>query len=752
MRRFRSCSVILALLAAGCVGLDRPAPPAGFANLPWTDAPADRAVLVARLAFERGEPRRGLELAEAVLREQPHHVDALRLRQEVLRERGRRGLLWAECDPATSPHGEALAHYLRGRIAGTPGGKLTAFGRAAELAPDSLWPWLGLAHTLRRVDPDAAEDLYGRLAAASGRHPLVLAGHAALLQQTGRHGAALGVQSAMARDPRSRGAGELGRAQSLLALGREEEAWTALLAAVRLRGFDPAVQGLVHTWMQSGGGADRAAQVLDLLREDPALFADFARGDGVAVLAELLQRQGQDQTARALLARPEVSAGRPALRRLHRRLLLSAGDVAGFLAIVREDVPRAIVDVEPNQLRARWLRLLDGPWSAHDPLADAERSVALLEALLAAGFVAETEQVAEVALQLWPAAAALTALRDEARRQLAFEAAIRRLLYRGYQQGARQGLPQVLDEVRRAGQRIFGRDVVGAPPVFSVPLVGELVDPFGGDLAVHMDRYNRHLVLGRRGGGVAEGLLLTRLSVAELAADSGLPLAGRCLEVVTTDRDVRSLSGVVGGDLAGVALLNHFLIDYDAVREWARTIAVRRRIAAEDGMALLHDPLPPDPGMDPFDASFRLSVRSPVPDAGLAEAVLGTIRLHERQHLVDSFRYLPIEQNLWRGFALWLEFGMSASAIQAEMERRAELAALALSPHTELVLAHVADFLGEVDGESPHHRGFGDLARQLTGALLARGVPEAQALPSGWHLLDPALVRRAAQGLLDELP
>jgi hypothetical protein len=86
------------------------------------------------------------------------------------------------------------------------------------------------------------------------------------------------------------------------------------------------------------------------------------------------------------------------------------------------------------------------------------------------------------------------------------------------------------------------------------------------------------------------------------------------------------------------------------------------------------------------------------------------------------------------------------------MERRAELAALAVSPHTELVLAHIADFHAEPEAPSPHHRGFGALARELTEALVAQGVARDAALPSRWHLLPMPQVRQAARRLLGELP
>ncbi len=310
----------------------------------------------------------------------------------------------------------------------------------------------------------------------------------------------------------------------------------------------------------------------------------------------------------------------------------------------------------------------------------------------------------------------------------------------------------MISRLRELSERVLGRDIVGEPVRFRVPLVGEMLDPFRGEFAEHLARYNRHLVLGRRSGGVAEGMLLTRLSLAELPEQAALPLPGRCFEVIAVDRDVRAFSGVVGGDVAGIALLNHFLIDYDAVREWADSIADRRRIAAADGDVLMRDPLPAEPGFDPLDVAHRLALVSPVQDAGLDAAVLDTIRHHERQHLVDSFRYLPVEYNLGRGLGLIWRFGLSPARIEAEMERRAELASLALSPHTELVLAHIVDFLGDPGVESPHHRGFSELAREISRRLEQLGVEPEAAAPSRWHLLDMALVRRAARDLLVRIP
>jgi hypothetical protein len=370
--------------------------------------------------------------------------------------------------------------------------------------------------------------------------------------------------------------------------------------------------------------------------------------------------------------------------------------------------------------------------------------------MLDVGLLVEVEQAAALALLRYPDCEPVRRLRDEARVELAFEAGLRRLLYRGYREDDHADLVTVLGRLGELSTRVLGKDVVGKPRRFSLPLVGELLDPFDGALAEHLGRYNRHLVLGRRAGGVAEGMLATRLSLTELPDEPRLALPARCHEVIVTDRDVRALSGVAGGDFAGIALLDQFTIDFDAVREWARSIAERRRILAEDGGVALRDPLPAAPGADPLDAEFRLVALSSVQDADLEHAVLDMVRHHERQHLVDSFRYFPIEWNLGRGLGLMFRFGLSALAIQGEMERRSELAALAISPHTELVLAHIVAYLGRSGAPSPHHRGFLALAEQLEAALRQRGVGD-RAAPARWHELDMALVREVAAELHAEL-
>jgi tetratricopeptide (TPR) repeat protein len=750
-----SGAVWLIVLAACAAGVGSLVP----ARIDVRPLAADLAgsLAAARQQYERGAAPAALAELESVLQAHPDLVDAQRLRQDVLRSRGRAALLRAEAEARVQrAPADATAHYLLGRLLAADAQE-AAFRRAVELAPESVWPWLGYAYALRDRDPAESLAIYERLYAAADRHPVVGVAFAHALRSNGRLPEAIAVYERLAEAGDPPGVGQLGLAQTFLAMGGPAErmrSWAALALALRQRPFDSGVHALVRELLRAGMADEQVEHLVDVLREDPARMQDFATGDGAAVLATLLQRLQQPAAALAVLEAVGTGARQPQLRQRQRRLLLALGDVAGFLSLLRGDLPAGLIDDEANQVRGLWLALLTGPWAAGDPLGSGERAVGLACALRDVGLLTESEAVAEQARRRHPGdAPQLCAVRDEVRAELAFENALRRLLYLGYAQHEAPSFDDVLMRVREVSRTIFGKDVVGEVVRFSVPLVGEMLDPFAADLCTHLARYNRHLVLGRRSGGVTEGLLLTRLSVRDLPDDADLPLPGRCREVIGMDRDVRSLSGVLGGDLAGVALLSHYVIDYDAVLEWSLAIAERRRIARADGDAVLRDPLPVDADpLEPLDVSWRLAALSSLQDSELDLAVLDVIRRHERRHLVDSFHYLPFEDNLWRGLGLLLGFGLSPAAIEAEMERRAELAALATSPHLDVVLAHVADFLGEPDPDSPHVVGFGRLGRELVEELVADGVPAEAARAAAWHGVDRAAVHRAARRLFAGLP
>ena len=747
----------LGALLAGCSGIGLPLPDA-LEPLPADASHAGELVAAARAAHERDESKDALGLLERALALEPEHVEGHRLRQDILRDRGRTGLLlWESEERLRLQPDDAIAHYLAGRIALDDDAKLAHFLRATELAPRTLWGWLGVAFVMRRRAPEEASALYARLYALSGGEPVVAIAWGSLLRELTRYDDALTVYAQLRQRAGYEGIGDLGIAEVQLVKTGWRAAWPAMLSALGARPFDPGVHRLVLHVLVHGLNNEQVEHLLDQLRVEPERLALFRRHGNEDLLARLFARADDPHAARAGL---EPSAGMPPdapqLRRPWRRMLLSAGDVRGFLRDFAATFPRYVLNDEANQVRGLWLTLLEGPWMrARDPLVDVAMAADLVGALVATGLLDEAEMVGTLALQRHGTADdgplnRLQALRDEARRERSFERTLRRIVYGNYgPEYETASLTDVLRDLRKVSQEMLGRDVVGEPATFHLPLIGQLVDPFAPGLGRHLARYNRHLVLGQRSGRPPEALLLTRLSVRDLEAVAELPLAARCLEVIGDDRQISGLSSLYGGDPAGVALFNHYLIDMDAVRDWAHGLLERRRVAREDGLALLDDPLPR--GADelaPLDVEWRLAVRAPIADEDLEAAVLDIVRWHERLHLVDSFHYLPPEANLWRVLGLLLRHGFDAASIEAEMEARAEVASLARSAHTELVLAHIAGFLDDASSSSPHAVGFQRLALRMLALGRERGLPGQVAR---WEKGDMARFREIGRALLEEL-
>jgi hypothetical protein len=760
---------VATLLAAGCAATA--GVPESLWSVPSAADPAAREVAAIRHLREEGRAAEALSRIDAFLARHGDHVDGQRLRQDILRARGRRGLVLLEAEQRVerSPDDPA-AWYLLGRLAATPAAQQALFERAVELDPRFFWGWVGVAAATARTDPDRSLAIYQALYEAApelAQNGVNLA--AALIAQNRLDEAAAVYESLRGRSD-ARGVGDLGLARILALRDKRTEAWAPLLAAMLARPQDSGVHRLLEQFMLGGLPRDRLEQVRDLLLHEPGRLRAFLDGGGMGLAAELLLQLGDPFAAREALERRapagsgeaearELGPAVAGLRRAWRRAALATGDVKAWLIDLRHTFPSSLLVDEANQVRVLWAQLFSGPWyTAEDPLADAAHARDLVRALARTGLLTEADRVATLALARHGADAEvsvqLRADRDEIRRELAFEAAMRRVLYAGYAGGdAAPALPRVMDEIRRLGREILGSDVVGRPHVFTIPFVGRLVDPFAAGIGAHFARHNRHLVLGQREGGPVEAMVLTRLSLRFLPPAGPLAVPAQCREVIGEDRSIRARSGVVGGDLAGVALVNGYVIDMDAVRDWAEGLRVMRAIAHEDGDALLGDPLPERlHPLDPLDAEWRLALASAVPDGELDAAVLDMIRWHEHAHLVDTFHFLPPERNLWRVLGLLFRNGFSPAAVEAEMEARAELAALALSPHTHLVLAHIASFCQQsIETASPHAAGFERLASDLQRRLQARGLTAAATAVGRWHELPLGEVRAAADALLREL-
>ena len=754
--RTRLCVLLASVVTAACAVVG--GVPSEFDSVPRIDERLEAGMQ--QLDVKR--PLAALAIAESVLAEQPDSVEAARLRQDVLRDRGRLGLLRAEAERrlAENPR-DARALYLAGRIAPRPR-QPDYFAAAIAAAPNDFWGWFGLAFTMQRDDVDRSLAIYRALYAATDGMPLVARPYGRSCLMAERYDEAERVFVAMREAKPDDGEADWFLGELALARNQPLAAYGHILLALRRRPHDPALRAtaerLVTTFF--GHGND---DVLDVVLADAERLQAFVDAGGRSLLAALLVRKGMVAAARSVLALPGPprTAGE---RRLWRRLLMQTGAVAQALADLRDGFPAELLADEGNRIASVWRSLFEGPWMQHrDPTTDPAVAAALARALLRCGLVDEAEIVCAVAALHRDAVshvgtngvppdgrAELDAVGAEARRHLAFERALQRHLRVLAASRKADALHAFFELARASSVELLGRDVVGKPRRFSIPLIGELLDPLAPGLGEYFASYNRYFVVGQRGGRSLDALLLTRLSVRDVTPHPLLPLPTRCTEIVGEARQSRVGGDGLGGDLAGVALFHHYLVDYDAVRDWADGLRSRRRILREDGEVAMRDPLPQRVDADdPLDASWRLPMLDPTPDAALEAAVLDMIRWHEQAHLVDAFWYLPPERNLWRVLGLLIRHGFGALGIESDFERRAETAALALSPHTRLVLAHIATFLEGDAGGSPHAHGFRDLARQITAAARERGLPGAE--PHQWHLLDAAQAREIGVELLRRL-
>lgn len=755
--------VCLALLSASCRSVGS-VPNGRMSQLPGADGEADKALSEIREALQQGADGALLGAVDTLAKQHPDHVDVQRLRQDLLRARGRLGLLrhGAEARVREAP-GSAAAHYLLGRLLPPGPRQGRAFREACRLDPSMFWGWLGLGFALRRESPDRALQLYRELVAASGGAlPAVLAAADLSLAQ-GAWEQSIGFYRRL--DPDYPGLAAVGTARVHGAAGRLEEQWPHLLRGLELRPWDPAVHELLQQRIALGLSGDQESAVLELLLVDRERLELLIRGGGLALAVQLFQRGGRIAALDRWLLRVRADGGlQPAGMRALRRRLLARGQWLEFFETLDGEIPPEIYRVEANEVRGIWVTLMEGPWrSVEDPLADAGMACRLAHALMDAGLLVECAECCSLALERHTEDSALQSVLRECDRAWSVVRMVRRWLYgTGAEPGAALG--DSLAALRRDLKRAVGEDVVGEPEIFSVPLVGEVMDPLGPGLPRWLARYNRHLILGQRDGAGLEGMMLTRLSLMDVDPRPGLPLPGRCHEVIGEDHVIRPLDGLMGGDPAGVALLNHVVVDWDEIRSWAAGLARQRSLAVADGGMIFTDPMPGLGGLDgdgvpdredlldPVGVPWRLVAQEESGEGALRLAVLDIVRRHEHSHLLDFFRHLPAETKPLRNLALLFDAGFSPLHVEGEFERRAELGALALSQETGLLLAHIARFLEVNPGGSPHGIGFRRLALDLMEELQRSGAaPEAVAVRN-WHRLEPGEVRRAAHRLLQREP
>lgn len=770
--RHIACAALLLLASlAGCrstskalLGSSEPVFAAKVSDATWAQFRAADALVA------RGEDEAALARLEPIVAAHPLFVPAARLRQILLSGRGRGALLTTEAQALLERFPQRPEpQYLAIRLIPDLEIRYARIEAALRRFPRSWWLRYSYCWSLtRRRSVRAREPRFATELLKLARTPLPWAGSAILATQLRQAGQSRAVYKAILEGlvdkwPESKPHVRL----ALFANG--DDRWEHVVA-----GLSAAPYAAITTSVLRSVGRDQlqARRLVQWLARDPELTARLI--DAGHALRLIRAAEVSTDTAfadavrtRAIAARRASGLGRVGRwyfgpRGVLRERAVRRGDLEAAIASFEESLPRVVRDDERNAFAPRLRAVLDGPGRGVRACpARGERAAEILRALLGIGWV---EEVRILGRQWLAKHEGLASIVEEAERFARFELGVVELSMLG---GTKRRLSDVLGEIRALARSIYGTDVLGESEVLSFPIIGgRIVDPFGPGLARFFDRYGRHLVMGTLDEPVTRPQLAFGRKVYErrLPVSTELAVPGRAREVIVEEMSFAATTNMGFSEPAGVALWNHYVLDLRKWEEWVDDLDAMWQRMRADPEAVLSDPLPRGQALSmqtPAQVHWRLLARAMRDNAwsreDLLPAVLELLRLHERAHLVDAQRFLPAMRNVGAALQLFSTAGFSPASLMAELEGRAEIAALASGADPLLTLAHLAGFSGDAfeRDPSPHRIGFGRMLRELIARWRADGAPGAQDadrnLLAQLHLIDPMRARNYARSIIRDL-
>lgn len=477
--------------------------------------------------------------------------------------------------------------------------------------------------------------------------------------------------------------------------------------------------------------------------------------------AALASASGRNEMARRALEEGAASGRRGSrwmseLRLARARARDYAGAVDAFDAWLSPFLPSA---GEAAGARLAALRTAAGRATSEAP--DAAGVLEFAREASAAGWIEEALDAAGHAERLGGGAEAAALVRelDGFRR---FAGGVTRSVATAMRRdGAKASLEGVLESVARRGRRELGFDPTEGTRIETYFPVGALVDtsPGAPGLGRVFDSHGLELRMGRRFFGTVEAYVLRRVaSQSRSGSILGRPYEGREVLGEGTSKLTRFEAG--GSRIAGATLPGGLFLALDAIADEAEGLAglAARSPSLDPAVADAELPVPEDDAErvaadEPFDVEARLVAtalrRDPSP---LAARTLEDVRLHELAHLADVRDYLPVLAHLPNLLSWLVSSGFSFAAIEARLERRAELAALCVSRDPDLLLARILSAGAEPASTPPHSLGFAALAADFVAEVDRRGAAlpaidrRLAVLPQLWKL-SPEEIRSVARAL-----
>ncbi|PIE22030.1 MAG: hypothetical protein CSA62_14490 [Planctomycetota bacterium] len=690
-----------------------------------------------------GRQGEAVEIADRLLAQEPLFVPAHRLRQEYLRAQGQLGRAWEEWRQLRQRYGVTPeTYYLEGRLLADRHQQLRHFREGCRRWPSSYW--LRYAYSWSRSTQESEEQRAGELLLSSALDRRV-----PWPPITGLALRSLGEKAPKPLIQRQIELRELypfdGRISLELALHGSFD--LELLAEA----LDSGIASKAVLDMMARLPRCEREELLARIRKQEPLVERLLASGAVFPLADLALRAGRVWLAESWLRRSlelaetqgESVVQYGAARRcsVPEQLLLGLLVDRGSLAEAGE-LLRSILDPGLGPLLApkgEALQRLLKPEARKLLLPNnVEDALSLLDSLLAVGQVELVERLApRLAFRLPEASLGCEERAQAAARFLRFSDAMLQLLSSVREQDGdlrERGLKAVVQRLRVLSKAELGRDVVGEPRFLRFPFAGSFLDPFGPGLPAYFAEHGRYLLLGRLMGGPVGAVLGRKLSERILEPVPGLELAQESREVLLQYKEFVSFKRLDVSGVAGLAIWNHYFVDGRIARRWAKEASQRGASygkLAEEGPALLGPDCPALCYEQPCQVDWRMLWRLQQEEAWDEQKMLGEVLrllgLHERAHLVDAQGHLPVTQNLWRALGLFLGAGLSFDGLLADLEMRAECAALAFGGNVPLTLAHIAEFhRGYLRGaRTQHARGFSELLRRLVQKWQADGAPGA---------------------------
>lgn len=701
--------LVLVLLATACSSL----PPPEARPLPEPEAAMLRRI---DEALGGGEAAAGAVLREALER-YPDSVDAARIRQNLRLARGEGWKVYedARAAAAAAP-GDPAKLYLLGRVIPDREEQARIFRRALALDPSFYFANYGLAVVeLERGEKEEALGFARRAVAIRPENRDAKRQLARARAAAGDAAGAMDLYEDLLLDDPGDAATAAAAADLLVRRGEEDEALRLLLDTSRLRPAESDL--LVAAWdvMEEGRvSGDALLEAVDAARQ----VAGKAPSNAGAwlVLGRALLRRGEAAEALAALDRAVAEGARAAALREDR---LRAAIGGGAWPRVRElffaGLPVRVL-AEPGNARGAALARLDAALAAAAAEETADSLAEVARALSSCGFEVGAARTARRAFDLAPDRADLRGLAAETAAWRDLMADTRRLLREQYvrfgHDESTSALDEVLGELGARARESFGRDIFTGLPVESFTLVGAVARSDAAGAPPEWSRHGTLFVVGRRKGGPVQATMMRLLGwfPGRRSPEGVFDLA------VGEGQTLRSFFEEGKGQIAGFTLPGWIVMNLDVVSRWEEQVR-----ATANG----REPGPLWPAPDDFrrrslwfPGAVRTGLaRSYLAAAGDAAGSFASSLAHERGHLLEVKRYLPILPSLPSILALLVRNGFSAASIEAELERDAEANSLRTSPWPRNALLNTMSFLPFRESAPPHSVGYYELLETLVAEI-----------------------------------